>query len=84
MTERAGLSPRVGVVLGSGLGTVADAVTGRTVIDYADLPGFPRPTVAGQGGRAVVGRVGEVPVAVLQGPVRLAHEEARDRVRKLR
>ena len=67
MTERAGLQPRVGVVLGSGLGAVADAVAGGTVIDYADLPGFPRPTVAGHGGRVVVGRVGEVPVAVLQG-----------------
>jgi xanthosine phosphorylase len=67
MTERAGLRPRVGVVLGSGLGTVADAVADATVIDYADLPGFPQPTVVGHGGRAVLGRIGEVPVAVLQG-----------------
>ena len=67
LTDRAGVQPRVGVVLGSGLGTVADAVEGGTVIDYADLPGFPRPTVAGHGGRAVVGKVGNVPVAVLQG-----------------
>jgi xanthosine phosphorylase len=67
MTERAELRPRVGVVLGSGLGAVADAVTEPAVIDYADLPGFPRPTVAGHGGRAVLGRIGEVPVAVLQG-----------------
>jgi xanthosine phosphorylase len=67
MTERAGLQPRVGIVLGSGLGAVADAVTDATAIDYADLPGFPRPTVAGHGGRAVLGRIGEVPVAVLQG-----------------
>lgn len=67
INERTGLRPRVGVVLGSGLGAVADAVSGPTVVDYADLPGFPRPTVAGHGGRAVVGHVGEVPVAVLQG-----------------
>jgi xanthosine phosphorylase len=67
MTERAVLRPRVGVVLGSGLGTVADAVADATVIDYADLPGFPQPTVVGHGGRAVLGRIGEVPVAVLQG-----------------
>ena len=53
MTERAGLRPRVGVVLGSGLGSVADAVVDPTAIDYADLPGFPDPTVAGHGGRAV-------------------------------
>jgi xanthosine phosphorylase len=67
ITERSGLRPRVGIVLGSGLGAVADAVTDPTAIDYADLPGFPRPTVAGHGGRAVLGRIGEVPVAVLQG-----------------
>jgi xanthosine phosphorylase len=67
MTERSGLRPRVGVVLGSGLGDVADAVANPTVIDYADLPGFPETTVAGHGGRAVLGTIGEVPVAVLQG-----------------
>src|SRR5918999_1835833 len=67
MTERAGVHPRVGVVLGSGLGAVADAVSDPTVVDYADLPGFPRPTVAGHGGRAVLGQIGGVPVAVLQG-----------------
>jgi len=67
MTERAGVRPRVAVVLGSGLGAVADAVAGPTAVDYADLPGFPRPTVAGHGGQAVLGHIGEVPVAVLQG-----------------
>jgi xanthosine phosphorylase len=67
ITERAGLRPRVGIVLGSGLGAVADAVTEPTTIDYADLPGFPLPTVAGHSGQAVIGRIGEVPVAVLQG-----------------
>jgi xanthosine phosphorylase len=67
LTERAGLRPRVGVVLGSGLGAVADAVANPTTIDYADLPGFPRPTVAGHRGQAVLGNIGDVPVAVLQG-----------------
>ena len=67
ITERAGVRPRVGVVLGSGLGTVADAVSDPTVIPYAELPGFPRPTVAGHGGRAVLGELGGLPVAVLQG-----------------
>ena len=67
MTERAGLRPRVAIVLGSGLGAVADAVKDATALDYADLAGCPRPTVAGHGGRAVLGRIGDVPVAVLQG-----------------
>jgi purine-nucleoside phosphorylase len=67
MNERAGLRPRVGVVLGSGLGAVAEAVANPTTIDYAELPGFPRPSVAGHGGQAVLGQIGDVPVAVLQG-----------------
>jgi inosine/guanosine/xanthosine phosphorylase family protein len=64
-------APRVGVVLGSGLGAVAEAVQDATVVSYAELPGFPRPTVAGHAGRAVLGRLGEVPVAVLQGRAHL-------------
>jgi xanthosine phosphorylase len=67
LNERSGLRPRVGVVLGSGLGKVADAVVDPTTIAYADLPGFPVPSVAGHGGQAVLGRIGDVPVAVLQG-----------------
>ena len=64
-------APRVGVVLGSGLGAVADAVEDPVVVGYEDLPGFPRPSVAGHAGRAVLGRIGGVPVAVLQGRAHL-------------
>jgi xanthosine phosphorylase len=81
MTARAGLRPRVGIVLGSGLGAVADAVTDATVVDYADLPGFPRPTVAGHGGRAVLGRIGDAPVAVLQGRAHVYEGGDLDRIR---
>ena len=88
MTERAGLRPRVGVVLGSGLGAAADAVSAPTVIDFGDLPGFPRPTVAGHGGRAVLGEIGGVPVAMLQGRAHVYEggdfEEIRTPVRALR
>jgi purine nucleotide phosphorylase/homotetrameric cytidine deaminase len=63
--------PRVAVVLGSGLGAVADLVEEPTVLSYADIPGFPRPTVAGHAGRATLGRIGGAPVAVLQGRVHL-------------
>ena len=49
-------APRVGVVLGSGLGAVADAVEDPVVVGYEELSGFPRPTVAGHAGRAVLGR----------------------------
>jgi xanthosine phosphorylase len=64
-------APRVGIVLGSGLGAVADAVEDPVVVSYEDLPGFPRPTVAGHAGRAVLGFIGGVPVAVLQGRAHL-------------
>jgi xanthosine phosphorylase len=64
-------SPRVGVVLGSGLGAVADAVEDPVVVGYEELPGFPRPTVFGHAGRAVLGTISGVSVAVLQGRAHL-------------
>ena len=71
LEERSGLRPRVGVVLGSGLGAVAVAVEDPVEIGYEQLPGFPRPTVEGHGGRAVLGTIGGTPVAVLQGRAHL-------------
>jgi xanthosine phosphorylase len=65
------LQPRVGIVLGSGLGAVADAVQDAITVGYADLPGFPRPSVQGHAGRAVLGRLGGVPVCVLMGRAHL-------------
>jgi xanthosine phosphorylase len=58
---------RVGIVLGSGLGAVADAVEDPVIVGYEELPGFPQPTVAGHAGQARLGRIAGVPVAVLQG-----------------
>jgi xanthosine phosphorylase len=88
LVDRAGRSPRVGIVLGSGLGAVADAVADANVVPYDELPGFPRPTVAGHAGRAVVGDLAGVPVAVLQGRAHLYEggdpEPIRTPVRALR
>jgi xanthosine phosphorylase len=64
-------APRIGVVLGSGLGAVADAVSDPVVVSYGELPGFPRPGVAGHAGRAVLGSIDGVPVAVFQGRAHL-------------
>lgn len=64
-----GRRPRVGVVLGSGLGGIADKVTDPVVIPYADLHGFPVPTVSGHAGRLILGRLGGVEVACMQGRV---------------
>jgi purine-nucleoside phosphorylase len=61
--------PRVGVVLGSGLGEFADAVTEPAGVSYADIPHFKKAGVAGHAGRLVLGRTGSAPVAVLQGRV---------------
>jgi xanthosine phosphorylase len=71
LTERSGAAPRVGLVLGSGLGQVADAVENAIAIPYADLPGFPQPSVAGHAGRAVAGDIGGVPVVAFQGRAHL-------------
>ena len=62
-----GLEPRVALVLGSGLGPLADRVEDATAISYADLPGFPEPGVEGHAGRLVLGTLGGTPVACLQG-----------------
>ena len=59
--------PRVGLVLGSGLGAFADDLPGATAIPYEELPGFARPTVEGHAGRLVLGKVEGVPVAIMQG-----------------
>ena len=69
--RRSDFTPRVGLILGSGLGGVADGVEDATAIDYAELPGFPRPGVEGHAGRLVLGHLGGLPVACLQGRVHL-------------
>jgi purine-nucleoside phosphorylase len=62
-------SPRVGIVLGSGLGAVAESLAERIVVPYAEIPHFPRSTVEGHTGRIVAGFLGGVPAAVMQGRV---------------
>jgi purine-nucleoside phosphorylase len=64
-----GFPPRLGIVLGSGLGAVADSVTDKVVIPYADIPHFPKSTVEGHSGRIVAGLLGGAPVIVMQGRV---------------
>ena len=62
-----GFRPKVAVVLGTGLGSFADEVEPVADIPYADLPGFPQPTVRGHAGQLRLGRIGALPVAVLRG-----------------
>ncbi len=65
----ASFSPRIGIVLGSGLGAVADTVADTVIVPYAEIPHFPRSTVEGHTGRIVAGLLGGVPVVVMQGRV---------------
>jgi xanthosine phosphorylase len=81
LARRAPEPPRVGIVLGSGLGAVAEAVQGAVTVSYEELPGFPRPTVAGHAGSAVLGHIGSVPVAVFQGRAHLYEGGAMDLIR---
>jgi len=63
------LGPRIGIVLGSGLGAVADAITDAVMVPYAEIPHFPRSTVEGHSGRILAGMMGGVPVVAMQGRV---------------
>jgi purine-nucleoside phosphorylase len=63
------LRPRIGLVLGSGLGAFANEIAGAARIDYQKIPHFPRSTAIGHAGRMVIGKTGGVPVAVMQGRV---------------
>jgi purine-nucleoside phosphorylase len=65
------LRPRIAIVLGSGLGGFADEFERAVKIPYAKIPHFPRSTAIGHAGRLVIGTVGGVPVAGMQGRVHL-------------
>jgi purine-nucleoside phosphorylase len=63
------LRPRIGLILGSGLSAFANELAGATRINYQKIPRFPRSTAIGHAGRMVIGKVADVPVAVMQGRV---------------
>lgn len=66
-----GLEPELGLVLGSGLGGLAERFEGAVEVPYAELPGWPPVGVAGHGGRAVAGRLAGVPAVALAGRAHL-------------
>jgi purine-nucleoside phosphorylase len=67
--ERSDQASRVGIILGSGLGPLADAVEGAVTIPYGDVPGWPVSTVEGHQGRLVIGRLAGQSVLIMQGRV---------------
>jgi len=62
-------APRVGIILGSGLGSFADRLSGAVSVPYAELPHFPSSSVPGHAGRLVLGTLRGVPVVAMQGRV---------------
>ncbi|MGI9104397.1 MAG: purine-nucleoside phosphorylase [Terriglobales bacterium] len=69
--SRTKLRPKVALVLGSGLGSFADQLSGAAHIPYGEIPHFPKPTAEGHAGQLVVGTLGHVPVVCMQGRVHL-------------
>ncbi|TCP31732.1 purine-nucleoside phosphorylase [Scopulibacillus darangshiensis] len=61
------IKPQIGMILGSGLGVLADELTDAVQIPYESIPHFPKPTVEGHKGQFVVGLLDQVPVIVMQG-----------------
>jgi purine-nucleoside phosphorylase len=69
--QRTPLRPKIGLVLGSGLGGFADSLNGATRMPYSEIPSFPRATAIGHAGQLVIGMADAIPVAVMQGRVHL-------------
>jgi purine-nucleoside phosphorylase len=65
------LVPRVGIVLGSGLGGLADALTETVAVPFAQLPGWPAASAPGHAGRLLLGKLEGVPIVCLQGRLHL-------------
>ncbi|MNH87346.1 Purine nucleoside phosphorylase 1 [compost metagenome] len=65
--EKAGSKPEVGLILGSGLGILADHIENAITLDYADIPHFPKSTVEGHAGELVLGTVGGRQVVLMKG-----------------
>jgi len=67
--QRTPVTPSLGIILGTGLGNFAGQVSDPVAIPYAGIPHFPQSTVAGHFGKLILGTLGKVPVAVMQGRV---------------
>ena len=64
-----GLKPQTGIVLGSGLGRLADSIQDQLVIPYRDIPGFPVSTATGHKGNFIIGTLGGKTVMAMQGRI---------------
>jgi purine-nucleoside phosphorylase len=71
LLSRTPLRPKIGLILGSGLGAFADELSDATRTSYAQIPCFPHSTAIGHAGQMVIGKAAETQVAVMQGRVHL-------------
>lgn len=78
--EHTSLEPKVGVILGSGLGGLADALEDSVEIPYEDIPGWPVSTAVGHAGVLVLGSLDGAPIAVMRGRAHLYEGLGADRV----
>ncbi len=67
--EKTDFVPDVALILGSGLGALADEIEAEAIVDYSEIEGFPVSTVVGHKGRFVFGKIGQVKVVIMQGRV---------------
>jgi purine-nucleoside phosphorylase len=67
LSKHATLKPEVGIICGSGLSGLSNAMTDTQVFKYGDIPGFPEPTVAGHAGELVFGKLEGVPTVCMKG-----------------
>ena len=67
VNTQSGKKPEIGLVLGSGLGALAEKLQDSVVIPYESIPHFPKPTVEGHGGSLFIGYIAGKCVAVMQG-----------------
>ena len=69
--SRSDIVPRLGIVLGSGLGDLAETLDEPVAVPFAELPGWPAATAPGHVGRLLLGRLDGMPIALLQGRLHL-------------
>ncbi|MGA7379297.1 MAG: purine-nucleoside phosphorylase [Terriglobales bacterium] len=80
LLEQTALRPKIGVVLGSGLGGFADELSDAARVPYSQIPSFPHSTAVGHAGQMVIGNAGDIAVVVMQGRVHLYEGHSAEQV----
>ena len=65
--DKVNRKPVLGIILGSGLGSVVDAMENKEIVPYADIPGFPKSDLKGHDDKMIFGNIGDTGLVALQG-----------------